>query len=158
MKIVFTAGGSGGHIFPILAIIREIKKNYFKQDLVLYYIGPQDQYSYDLLVKEGVKVKRILSGKLRRYFSLMNIPDLLIKVPIGIIQSFFWLFFLAPDIVFSKAGYGSIPIAYSAKLLRIPIFLHESDSIPGLSSKIESKWAREIFISFFSKIFFLIIK
>lgn len=151
MKIVFTAGGSGGHIFPILAIIREIKKNYSENDLALYYIGPQDEYSSHLLLKEGVKVKKILSGKLRRYFSLMNIPDLLIKVPIGIIQSFFWLFFLAPDLVFSKAGYGSIPTAYSAKLLGIPIFLHESDAVPGLSSRIESKWAREIFVSFFNQ-------
>jgi len=58
MKIVFTGGGSGGHIFPILAIIREIKKNYPDPNIKIYYIGPQDKYGLSLLLDEGVKIKK----------------------------------------------------------------------------------------------------
>lgn len=147
MKIVFTGGGTAGHILPILAICREIRRIYSKPDLRLYYIGPKNKYELELLAQEEVRIKRILSGKLRRYFSLKNFLDIF-KVPLGTLQAFFWLFFLAPNLVFSKGGYGSLPTVLAAKILAIPIFLHESDVVPGLASKIQSKWALEIFVSF----------
>jgi len=147
MKIVFTGGGTGGHIFPILAISRELKKISSHPDLRLYYIGPKDKYGLDLLAQEGVIIKNILTGKLRRYFSLKNFTDFL-KLPIGFIQAFFWLFWLNPDLVFSKGGHGSFFTTLSAYILNIPIFLHESDAIPGFASKIESKYSMEIFVSF----------
>ncbi|MCD6500711.1 undecaprenyldiphospho-muramoylpentapeptide beta-N-acetylglucosaminyltransferase [bacterium] len=147
MKIVFTGGGTAGHTFPIVAIVRELKKIYSGPELKLFYLGPKDKYSLTLLSGEGVMVKKILAGKLRRYFSLKNFLDIL-KIPIGTLQAFFWLFFLAPDVVFSKGGYGSFPAVMAARILHIPIFLHESDISPGLAAKIESKWALEIFTSF----------
>lgn len=163
MKVVFTGGGTAGHIFPILAIIREIKKIHpVKSDKVgakqfngvkpgfelrLFYMGPKDTYGSTLLSKERVKVKRIFTGKLRRYFSGKNFLDLF-KIPIGFFQSLFWLFILAPDFVFSKGGHGSFPTVFAARILHIPIFLHESDVTPGLTSRMTSKWALEIFTSF----------
>ncbi len=153
MKIVFTGGGTAGHIFPIVAIIREMKKNYSDKNLRLFYLGPKDKYSLTLLIQEGVKIKTIACGKLRRYFSFENFLDLF-KIPIGIFQSLFWLFILAPDLIFSKGGYGSFPTALAAWILRIPIFLHESDVAPGLASRIESKWALEVFTSFEKTEFF----
>jgi len=150
MTIIFTGGVSGGHIFPIVAICRQIKKNSSVRDIKLYYIGPKERYAAGLLEKEGVKIKTVLTGKIRRYFSFRNFLDLF-KIPIGLIQSFFWLFFLSPDIVFSKGGSGSFPVSLMAKFLGIPLFLHESDSVPGMVSKIESKWATEIFVSFLDK-------
>jgi len=147
MEIVFTGGGTGGHIFPIIAVIREMKRNYPRQDMKLFYIGPKDDYSLTLLDQENVAIKKILAGKLRRYFSFKNLIDIF-KIPIGMLQSFFYLFFIAPDIVISKGGYGSFPVVISARILHIPIFLHESDIIPGLATKKTSKWAAEIFTSF----------
>jgi UDP-N-acetylglucosamine--N-acetylmuramyl-(pentapeptide) pyrophosphoryl-undecaprenol N-acetylglucosamine transferase len=147
MEIVFTGGGTGGHIFPIIAVIREMKRNYPRQDMKLFYIGPKDDYSLTLLDQENVAIKKILAGKLRRYFSFKNLIDIF-KIPIGMLQSFFYLFFIAPDIVISKGGYGSFPVVVSARILHIPVFLHESDIIPGLVTKKTSKWAAEIFTSF----------
>ncbi|MDD5750212.1 MAG: undecaprenyldiphospho-muramoylpentapeptide beta-N-acetylglucosaminyltransferase [Candidatus Pacebacteria bacterium] len=147
MKIVFTGGGTAGHIFPILAIIRELRKNYSDPDLDLYYFGPKSAQSDVLLSIEKVKIKTIPSGKLRRYFSLQNFVDSF-KIPCGIIKAVFLLFFSAPDVVFSKGGYGSFPTVFAAHLLRVPIFVHESDAIAGLSVKMESKWAVEVFTSF----------
>ena len=147
MKIVFTGGGTAGHIFPILAVIRELRKNYSDPDLDLYYFGPKNAQTEVLLSIEKVKIKRIPAGKLRRYFSFKNFIDFF-KIPCGILKALFLLFFSAPDLIFSKGGYGSLPTAFAASLLRIPIFLHESDAVAGLSAKIESKWAVEVFTSF----------
>ncbi|MCX6789259.1 MAG: UDP-N-acetylglucosamine--N-acetylmuramyl-(pentapeptide) pyrophosphoryl-undecaprenol N-acetylglucosamine transferase [Candidatus Gribaldobacteria bacterium] len=147
MKIIFTGGGTAGHIFPILAIIRELKNNYSDPDLDIYYFGPKDIQTEILLSVEKVKIKRIASGKLRRYASVHNFVDFF-KVPCGIIKATFLFFFLAPDLVFSKGGYGSFPTVFAARLLRVPIFIHESDAVAGLATKIESNWAIEVFTSF----------
>jgi UDP-N-acetylglucosamine--N-acetylmuramyl-(pentapeptide) pyrophosphoryl-undecaprenol N-acetylglucosamine transferase len=105
-----------------------------------------------VLAKERVKVHTIVAGKLRRYadpLSLMqNLIDATIKIPLGILQSFFWLLFVSPDLIFSKGGYGSFPIAISAWILGIPMFLQESDMVAGMAGKKTAKYALGIFVSF----------
>lgn len=147
MKIIFTGGGTMGHIFPIIAVVRELRQLYPGANLEIYYIGPKHSYGELLLKEENVKIKNIVTGKIRRYFSFKNILDIF-KVPIGIIQSIFWMFIIAPDIVFSKGGYGSFPLSFACGFLRTPLILQESDIAPGLASKITSRWALEIFTSF----------
>jgi UDP-N-acetylglucosamine--N-acetylmuramyl-(pentapeptide) pyrophosphoryl-undecaprenol N-acetylglucosamine transferase len=148
MKILFTGGGTGGHVFPIVAIARETRRIYPKKDLEFYYLGPKDDFGLILLQQEDFIIKTIISGKLRRYFSWQNFVDILFKIPFGVIQSFFLLLKIKPDLVFSKGGFGSIAVTYSARLLNIPVFLHESDVVPGLSNQKTSKWAKKIFTSF----------
>ena len=152
MKIIFTGGGTGGHITPIIAIARQLRKIYKKQDLELFFIGPKDELGSLLLSQEYIKTKNILAGKIRNYLTLksffQNFIDLFFKIPIGFIQSFFLIFFLSPDLVFSKGGYGSIPGALAAKILFVPIFLHESDVAPGKANKFLEKSALKIFTSF----------
>lgn len=150
-KILFTGGGTGGHIFPIVAIVRELRKIYPDSELEIFYAGPKDELGEIAFKNEGIKIKNILSGKIRRYLGIkpffQNILDI-IKIFLGIIQSFFYLFFLNPDLIFSKGGYGSLPVVISGALLGIPIFLHESDVIPGKSNRLAAKFAFEIFVSF----------
>ena len=148
MKVLFTGGGTGGHLFPIIVIIRELKGISRRQDIDLFYAGPKDALADNLFNQEEVKVKRILTGKIRRYFSPMNFIDLFFKVPLGIIQSFFYIFSLSPDLIFAKGGYGSFPIVFAGWLLRVPIFLHESDIAPGLANKYLDKFSIENFVSF----------
>jgi len=148
MKILFTGGGTGGHVLPIVAIAREIRRIYSKKDLEFYYLGPKDDFSLILLSQEDFIIKTIVSGKLRRYASWQNFVDILFKIPFGVIQSFFLLLAIKPDLVFSKGGLGSIAVTYSARFLGIPVFLHESDVVPGLSNQTTAKWAKKIFISF----------
>lgn len=111
-------------------------------------MGPKEDFSTILLSEEDFIIKTIISGKLRRYFSWQNFVDILFKIPIGVIQSFFLLLEIRPDLIFSKGGSGSIAVTYSARILRIPVFLHESDVVPGLSNQKTAKWAKKIFISF----------
>lgn len=155
MKILFTGGGTGGHVFPIVAIVREMRRIYPKKpvsgqggDLEFYYLGPKDDFGLILLSQEDFIIKTIVSGKLRRYFSWQNFVDIIFKIPFGVVQSFFLLLVIRPDLVFSKGGSGSIAVTYSAKFLKIPVFLHESDVVPGLSNQTTAKWAKKIFISF----------
>lgn len=152
MKIIFTGGGTGGHIFPIIAIAREIKRLSAGRNLALFYLGPKDPFAKKLLLKEGIKVRFILSGKLRRYLTLIsffqNIFDIFFKIPFGILQSLFYIFFFNPDLIFSKGGYGSVPVIIAAKLLLVPVFLHESDSVPGMANRFLANFSLEIFVSF----------
>jgi UDP-N-acetylglucosamine--N-acetylmuramyl-(pentapeptide) pyrophosphoryl-undecaprenol N-acetylglucosamine transferase len=148
MKILFTGGGTGGHVFPLVAIAREIRTIYPKKNLELYYLGPKDDFSLILLSQEDFIIKTIVSGKIRRYFSFKNFIDIIFKIPFGLIQSFFLLLAIKPDLIFSKGGSGSISVTYPARFLRIPVFLHESDVVPGLSNQTTAKWAKKIFISF----------
>ncbi len=151
MKILFTGGGTAGHIFPIIAIVRKIKKEYQEKDIQFFYFGPEDDFSKDLLSQEGIKVRNVLSGKIRRYFGLkaffQNIGDIF-KIPVGFLQAFFHIFIISPDAIFSKGGFGSIPTVLAGWLLMVPIFLHESDVVPGFANKFLSRFSLQIFISF----------
>ena len=150
MRILFTGGGTGGHIFPIIAI-----KKAFEGDkgLKFYYLGP-NSFARENLTGQEIKTKFILAGKLHRYFNL-QFPIELFKTFIGIIQSFWHLFSIMPDIIFSKGGYGSFPVVFVGWIYRIPIILHESDSAPGLANRILAKFANKIILSFTgSKVYF----
>ena len=150
MRILFTGGGSGGHIFPIIAVrqafnaLIELPEN--DREINFYYLGP-DKFARENLDKEKIETRFILSGKLRRYFNLRGPIDF-IKLIIGIIQSFFYLFIWMPDIIFSKGGYGSIPVVFVGWVYRIPIIIHESDSMPGMANRFLAKFAKKIIISF----------
>ena len=150
MRILFTGGGTGGHIFPIIAISREIRRIYPRKDLEFFFIGPrEDELGSIMLSQEGIEVNKVFTGKIRRYFSFQNFVDILFKIPLGILQSFVLLLFkIKPHLIFSKGGYGSFAVVLWAKILRIPIFIHESDMVPGLANRFASKGAQKIFISF----------
>lgn len=147
MKVLFTGGGTAGHIFPIIAVIRQMKKNYPSVDFNFSYIGPKDKFAKEILEKENISVRAITAPKFRRYFSFSNIVDVF-KFPICLVQSFYHVFVISPDLIFSKGGYGSVFPCLSGRILMVPIFLHESDIVPGLANKIISKFALEVFISF----------
>jgi len=152
MKILFTGGGTGGHVSPIVGITREIRRIYPGKDLRFFYIGPEDEFGEIFLSHEGIEIKRVLAGKIRRYTDWKsiskNLVDCLIKIPIGVIQAFFYIFVISPDLIFSKGGFGSIPVVIGGWLLRTPIFSHESDISPGLANRFLSRFALAIFVSF----------
>lgn len=149
MKIVFTGGGSGGHFYPILAISQELSKLLEKEnfsDIKMYYISDAP-YSKELLEQNNLIFKQNKTGKLRVYFSPLNIFDAVLTF-FAIIRAFFILFRIYPDVVFSKGAYPSFPVTVAARLLRIPIIIHESDTVPGRANKIAGGYAKRIAISY----------
>lgn len=147
-RILLTGGGSGGHVFPLIAVATALKEKAQQngQDLELLMIG-EGQFMEKAAIENGIPFKRILVGKLRRYFSPLTILDIF-KMPVGFFQSLWYVFWFMPDIVFAKGGYASVMPAIIGRLYFVPLFVHESDSIPGLANKILGKLARTVFISF----------
>lgn len=156
MRIVLTGGGTGGHLFPLLAVVRALKKINQENSLLLppgegskiefVFLGPQT-VGEENLTKEEIEHKRILAGKIRRYISGYNFLDVF-KLPLGLLQALWHLFWFMPNVVFSKGGYGSVPVVLTAWLYRLPVLIHESDARPGLANKLCAKFAKRIAISF----------
>lgn len=149
MKILFTGGGTGGHIFPLVAVARELKKMNAGQTepLEIFYLGPDDDFASRALAQEGIQCEKISAGKMRRYVDFQNFLDIFYVIG-GIFQCLWKIWKIMPDAVFSKGGYGSIPVALVSRLYFIPIIIHESDSVPGLANRIGAKFAKKIAVSF----------
>lgn len=149
MKILFTGGGSGGHFYPIIAIVEEINQLAKENKLIgleLFYMS-NSPYNEGLLFEHGVTFKRNTAGKMRIYFSLMNFIDLF-KTGWGVLVSLWTIFSIYPDVIFGKGGYASFPALLAGKLLRIPVVIHESDSVPGRVNAWAGKFASKIAISY----------
>jgi UDP-N-acetylglucosamine--N-acetylmuramyl-(pentapeptide) pyrophosphoryl-undecaprenol N-acetylglucosamine transferase len=149
MKIVMTGGGTGGHFYPIIAVAEELiniidSKNL--ADTSIYYIS-DTPYDKKALYENGIIYKKVSAGKMRISPSLKSISDI-VKTMIGILQGFFTLFSIYPDIVFSKGGYSAFPTVFAAKILGIPVIIHESDSIPGRVNKWSGSFARSVAVSY----------
>lgn len=147
-RVVFTGGGSGGHIYPLLAVAEalQIKLDQLKAPAEFVYLGPKDAYSA-LLSTRGIPVYPIVSGKMRRYFSVENFIDAP-KFVIGFVQALFKLYFIMPDVVFSKGGTGALPVVIAAWFYRIPVAIHDSDAQPGLTNITSGRFATRVFLSF----------
>ncbi len=149
MKIVLTGGGTGGHFYPIIAVAAELRRIARDEKLIapeLYYIS-NDPYDSKALFELGITFKKISTGKLRRYFSVLNVIDMF-RTATACVQALFVVFFIYPDIIFSKGGYPSFPTVFAAKVLRIPLIIHDSDSKPGRVNAWAGKFAEKIAISY----------
>ncbi len=149
LRIAFTGGGTGGHVYPLLAVVEEIKTVLDTRrdvDYELYYFGAPGPYAQEL-VAAGLTIRPILSAKVRRYMSALNVVDAF-KMPFALVQALWKMFWVMPDVLFSKGGTGALPVVVAAFVYRVPIFIHESDSIPGLSNTISYRLARRVAVSF----------
>ncbi|MCQ2011653.1 undecaprenyldiphospho-muramoylpentapeptide beta-N-acetylglucosaminyltransferase [Sporolactobacillus sp. STSJ-5] len=140
-KIVFTGGGSAGHVTPNLALIDELK------DCEVTYIGSKTGIEKNLVQAHGIDYRAISSGKLRRYFDLKNFKDPF-KVLAGVMQAYLILKKIKPDVIFSKGGFVSVPVVIGGWMNRIPVYIHESDITPGLANRIAIKFATKLFVTF----------
>ncbi len=149
MKFVFVGGGTGGHFYPLIAVAEELNNQIEKEKIVgarMYFIS-NDPYDKQLVFENGLEFIKLDSGKLRTYFSIKNFFDLF-KTAFATFRAVFILWSIYPDVVFSKGGYLSFPVVTAARLLRIPVFIHESDASPGRVNKYSAKFAQRIAVSF----------
>jgi len=151
MRILFTGGGTGGHIYPIIAVAEELQLSANRDDLELHYFGAPGPFA-KLLQENGILVSRILSAKMRRYFDVRNFYELPIIFPLTVIQALWKVFWLMPDVLFSKGGPGSLPVVFACHFYRVPIIIHDSDSMVGLSNQAAVRWADRVALSFNSAI------
>ncbi len=149
MKILFTGGGTGGHFYPIIAVAQAIREE-AKQKKVLppqfYFMAPA-KYNPRALFDNEIEYVYVPAGKIRRYFSLLNFTDAF-KTISGCFVALIKMFSIYPDVVFSKGGYTSFPPLLAARILGIPVVVHESDSHPGRANLWAGKFARRIALSY----------
>jgi UDP-N-acetylglucosamine--N-acetylmuramyl-(pentapeptide) pyrophosphoryl-undecaprenol N-acetylglucosamine transferase len=145
MKILVTGGGTGGHIIPTLAVIDKLKE--IEPTCDILYVGSRSGMEADIVPGKKIPFKGIYCGKLRRYFSFENVSDLF-KVLIGIFQSIIIVRNYRPDVIFAKGGYVTVPVGLAGGLSGIPLVVHESDTILGLSNKLLFRYIKKLSLGF----------
>ena len=141
--IVFTGGGTAGHVTPNMALIDSFKKD----GLTMAYIGSTEGIEKKLIEEMQIPYYAIQTGKLRRYLTWQHLFEPF-KMMMGIFQSFFILNRLSPQVVFSKGGFVSFPVVFSAWMKGIPVVAHESDMTPGLANKISMPFVKKFCVNF----------
>ena len=145
MRILVTGGGTGGHIYPALAIVRALKQ--IDDQLEVLYIGTERGLEKDIVEREGLPFKHIEIAGFKRSLSVDNVKTILkflksLNVSKKYIKEF------KPDIVIGTGGYVCGPVVFSAAMLKIPTLIHEQNSLPGVTNKFLSKFVTKIAICF----------
>jgi len=149
MKILFTGGGTGGHFYPIIAVAQAIREEAKKKKVLppqFFFMAPH-KYNPRALFDNEIEFISVPAGKIRRYFSLLNVTDAF-KTISGVFIACIKMFSIYPDVIFSKGGYTSFPPLVAARLLRIPVVIHESDSHPGRVNLWAGRFARRVALSY----------
>ncbi|MDF2668861.1 MAG: UDP-diphospho-muramoylpentapeptide beta-N-acetylglucosaminyltransferase [Paenibacillus sp.] len=141
--IVFTGGGSAGHVTPNLALISRLRQSGWG----VHYIGSAEGIERGIIQEANIPFHTISSGKLRRYFDLKNLKDPF-KVIKGLWDAYRVLGRIRPRVIFSKGGFVSVPVVVAGWLRRIPVIIHESDMTPGLANKLSLPFATNICVTF----------
>ncbi|PIR87237.1 MAG: hypothetical protein COU11_01645 [Candidatus Harrisonbacteria bacterium CG10_big_fil_rev_8_21_14_0_10_49_15] len=146
--IGLTAGGTGGHMYPMMAVAEQIKAAAMMQgnDVDLRFFGFPNIFAKEL-AKQGIGVASVAGSKWRRYGSILNFLDIF-KFGFGFLQALWKLFWFMPDALFSKSGPGAMPVILAARWYRIPVVIHETDAVPGRSNVLASKFASRVEVSF----------
>lgn len=148
LRILLTGGGTGGHIYPLVAVSQKIfeitKKNNLEAEV--RFVGAPGSYR-TVLEGYGIRVSKIAPSKIRRYFSILNLLEPF-KLAIGLLQALIKLYFYMPNVIFSKGGPGALPVVLAGTFYRIPIVIHESDAVPSLTTKISARFAKSIGVAF----------
>ncbi len=160
MRIVLTGGGTGGHLTPLVSVAQSLRKMYRESEITfppsrnsgleILYVGVVTDIDRSVLEKADISYEHIPSGKIRRYLSGAGLTalDLFVYLPLGIIRALWRMYVLMPEVVFSKGGYGSIPVVVASWIYRIPVLMHETDVVPGISNKKLSRFASAVAVGF----------
>lgn len=148
-RILLVGGGSGGHIYPLIAVAGELQKIAVEKTVKLELVAVADSdFWKEDFERLGVKFKKILITKFRQveggkinYLSFLTLP-------LALVQSLWLLFLFMPDAVLAKGGFASLIPSLAARLYFIPLFIHESDAVPGKANRFLARFAKKVFVSF----------
>lgn len=144
-RVVIAGGGTGGHLYPGIALAKALKR--YDMDIEISFVGTQKGIEAKVLPREGFELKTILSAGLLGKKGLGRWMSW-VKLPVGTAQSMCFLMRKQPDLVVGVGGYVSGPLVLSAWILRVPILIHEQNSIPGFTNKWLGKIADKVAVSF----------
>lgn len=142
---------TGGHLSPALSLIKELRK---EGSWEIFFVGRKHPFEGDkalsfewkVIRKIGLPFFPLVTGRVQRRFTFYTIPSIL-KILIGLFQSFKFIYKIKPDIILSFGGYIAFPVAFSGWLLKVPVVTHEQTLMPGLANRIIAFFARKICLS-----------
>ena len=159
MKVIVTGGGTAGHVTPLLAVVSELVRQV--PDIKIDYFGTKKDTGSSLVLDSKYFNKRrsIYAGKFRRYngkpfiwyikhpsVMLLNIRDLF-YVGFGFLQSIYLMISSRPSVIFVTGGYVGLPVGLAATVLRIPIVTNDLDTVPGLTNRVLSRFAKGLAVA-----------
>ena len=142
-RVVVTGGGSAGHVVPAVPVMQAL----LAQGCEVHFVGGKAGPERDLVAALPLRYHAVSTGKLRRYLSLANLLDCF-RIPAGILQAWWLLRRLRPQVVFSKGGFASFPAVVGAWLNRVPVVAHESDLTPGLANRLALPFVASLCVNF----------
>ena len=145
LKVIIAGGGTGGHLFPGIALAKALKRNDMNTEII--FVGTKQGIESKVLPKEGFNLKTIISAGLLGKTGISKWVSWC-KLPVGTAQSMCFLIRNKPNLVVGVGGYVSAPLVFSAWLLRVPILIHEQNAFPGIANKYLGKIATKIATSF----------
>ena len=144
MRILISGGGTGGHVYPALAVAQQLQQHY---DADILYLGSDDGLETRLVPAAGLRLKTIQAGKLQRYISWRTLTGIA-RVPVGMAQAIGIVRAFRPDVAFTSGGYVAVPAGLSARLNGTPLLMHQQDVPPNLSNKLLAPLATRISVAF----------
>lgn len=145
MRIVLSGGGTGGHIYPAVAVARQLEAE--EDDSDFLYIGGTRGLESKLVPQEKIPFKAIDITGFRRKLSMDNFKTIM-RFLKGVKASKAMLKEFKPDVVIGTGGYVCGPVVYAASKLGIPTMIHEQNAIPGLTNRFLSRYADTVAVSF----------
>ncbi|HEY4036052.1 MAG TPA: undecaprenyldiphospho-muramoylpentapeptide beta-N-acetylglucosaminyltransferase [Ktedonobacteraceae bacterium] len=144
MRVVISGGGTGGHIYPALAVAAQLRDKYGADIL---YLGSDDGLETDLVPAAGFRMAVVKAGKLRRYVSWRTLVGVG-RIPVGMAQAVGIVGKFRPHVAFTGGGYVAVPAGLAAKLNGVPLVMHQQDVPPNLSNRLIAPLATRISVAF----------
>ncbi len=145
MKVLLSGGGTGGHVYPAIAIANRIKEDY--PDAEILFVGTAKGIESEIVPKYGYNIETVTVQGFKRKIDLDNVKRVF-KLFKGLEQSRKVVKRFKPDIVIGTGGYVSGPVLFNASMSKIPTVIHEQNSFPGVTNKILSKMVTRVLTSF----------
>lgn len=144
MRVLISGGGTGGHIYPALAVATQLRNDY-QADIL--YLGSDDGLETRLIPEAGFRLAGIKAGKLQRFVSWRTVTGVA-RVPLGIVQAIGIVRNFRPDVAFTSGGYVAVPAGLAARLNGVPLVMHQQDVPPNLSNRLLAPLAERISVAF----------
>ncbi len=144
MKVLVSGGGTGGHIYPALAVATQLRKQHQAEIL---YLGSDDGLETELVPATGFPIAIVKAGKLRRYVSWQTITGVA-RVPMGMMQAVSIVRKFRPDVAFTSGGYVAVPAGLAARINNVPFLMHQQDVPPNLSNRLVAPLATRVSVAF----------
>ncbi len=144
MRVLVSGGGTGGHIYPALAVAMQLREEYQAEVL---FLGSYDGLETEIVPAAGFRLATIKAGKLYRYVSWQTLTGVM-RVPVGILEAIILVGKFRPSVAFTSGGYVAVPAGLAARFERVPLLMHQQDVPPNLSNRLVAPLATRISVAF----------